>query len=133
VTATDEEILEAARNDNRAVVTPDLDFSTRLALGGHDRPSLITLRTSSRSTNTSLTSLSKRFVKHQEGTITFWLRNDPRDQSDEAEVFGFNSSTYQRRSLIEQRLVHLAGKRLYDAIADGWTGSRQDIANEDDC
>jgi len=38
-TATDEEVLEAARNDNRAVVTPDLDFSTLLALGGHDRPS----------------------------------------------------------------------------------------------
>jgi predicted nuclease of predicted toxin-antitoxin system len=46
-TATDEEILELARNENRAVVTQDLDFSTLLALGGHDRPSLIAVRTTS--------------------------------------------------------------------------------------
>jgi predicted nuclease of predicted toxin-antitoxin system len=45
-TAADEEILEAARNDDRAVVTQDLDSSTLLALGNHDRPSLVTLRTS---------------------------------------------------------------------------------------
>lgn len=45
-TATDEEILEAARIDNRAVVTQDLDFSTLLALSGYTRPSLITVRTS---------------------------------------------------------------------------------------
>lgn len=45
-TASDEEILEQARNGNRTVVTQDLDFSTLLALGGYDRPSLITLRTS---------------------------------------------------------------------------------------
>ena len=45
-TATDEEILETARENNRAVVTQDLDFSTLLAVGGHDRPSLITVRTS---------------------------------------------------------------------------------------
>jgi predicted nuclease of predicted toxin-antitoxin system len=45
-TATDADILDAARRDNRAVVTQDLDFSTLLALGGHDRPSLVTLRTS---------------------------------------------------------------------------------------
>jgi len=44
--ALDEEILELARRENRTVVTQDLDFSALLALGGHDRPSLITLRLS---------------------------------------------------------------------------------------
>lgn len=42
--ALDEEILELARQENRTVVTQDLDFSALLALGGHTRPSLITLR-----------------------------------------------------------------------------------------
>ena len=45
-TASDTEILELARNDNRVIITQDLDFSALLALGGHDRPSLITLRLS---------------------------------------------------------------------------------------
>lgn len=46
VDATDEEILELARREDRVVVTQDLDFSALLALGGYDRPSLITLRLS---------------------------------------------------------------------------------------
>jgi predicted nuclease of predicted toxin-antitoxin system len=44
--ALDEQILELGRRENRAVVTQDLDFSALLALGGHDQPSLITLRLS---------------------------------------------------------------------------------------
>jgi predicted nuclease of predicted toxin-antitoxin system len=44
--ASDQEILELARQENRVVVTQDLDFSTLLALGGYNRPSLITLRLS---------------------------------------------------------------------------------------
>ena len=44
VSATDLEILRYAREQGREVVTQDLDFSTLLALGGHVRPSLITLR-----------------------------------------------------------------------------------------
>ena len=44
--ASDQEILELARREDRAVVTQDLDFSALLALGGYDRPSLITLRLS---------------------------------------------------------------------------------------
>jgi predicted nuclease of predicted toxin-antitoxin system len=44
--ALDEEILEFARKENRTVITQDLDFSALLALGGHDRPSLLTLRLS---------------------------------------------------------------------------------------
>jgi len=46
VNATDEEILELARRQDRVMVTQDLDFSALLALGGYDRPSLITLRLS---------------------------------------------------------------------------------------
>jgi predicted nuclease of predicted toxin-antitoxin system len=46
VTASDETVLELARQEGRVVVTQDLDFSTLLALGGFDRPSLITLRLS---------------------------------------------------------------------------------------
>lgn len=44
VYAPDVEILELARQQGRVVITQDLDFSALLALGGYDRPSLITLR-----------------------------------------------------------------------------------------
>lgn len=43
-TTPDSEILEFARQEHRVVVTQDLDFSTLLALGGYNQPSLITLR-----------------------------------------------------------------------------------------
>ena len=46
INAPDEEILNLARNEERVVITQDLDFSALLALGGFDRPSLITLRLS---------------------------------------------------------------------------------------
>ncbi|HIC96052.1 TPA: hypothetical protein EYP12_05445 [Candidatus Bipolaricaulota bacterium] len=46
VNATDQEILDLARQEGRVVLTQDLDFSALLALGGYDRPSLITLRLS---------------------------------------------------------------------------------------
>ncbi|HWM93022.1 MAG TPA: DUF5615 family PIN-like protein [Thermoanaerobaculia bacterium] len=42
----DREILELARNEGQAIVSQDLDFSALLALGGFDRPSLVTLRLS---------------------------------------------------------------------------------------
>lgn len=42
--AEDEEILDLARLEGRVVITQDLDFSTLLALGGYDQPSLVTLR-----------------------------------------------------------------------------------------
>ena len=42
--AEDSEILEFARQQNRVVVTQDLDFSSLLALGGYAKPSLITFR-----------------------------------------------------------------------------------------
>ena len=42
--ASDRDILDLARRQERVVITQDLDFSALLALGGHDRPSLVTLR-----------------------------------------------------------------------------------------
>ena len=42
--AEDEEILDLARREGRVVITQDLDFSALLALGGYDRPSLVTFR-----------------------------------------------------------------------------------------
>lgn len=42
--AEDSEILEFARQHNRVIITQDLDFSSLLALGGYEKPSLITLR-----------------------------------------------------------------------------------------
>jgi predicted nuclease of predicted toxin-antitoxin system len=44
--APDSEILRRARQEDRVVVTQDLDFSALLALGGCRRPSLVTLRLS---------------------------------------------------------------------------------------
>jgi len=46
VNASDQEILDLARQEGRAVITQDLDFSALLALGGFIRPSLVTLRLS---------------------------------------------------------------------------------------
>ena len=42
--ASDETILERARDDGRVVITQDLDFSALLALSDYRRPSLVTLR-----------------------------------------------------------------------------------------
>lgn len=44
VNASDESILDLARQQGRVVITQDTDFSALLALGGHDKPSLVTLR-----------------------------------------------------------------------------------------
>jgi predicted nuclease of predicted toxin-antitoxin system len=45
-TASDLEILEFARQEERVILSHDLDFSMLLAVGGYNRPSLITLRLS---------------------------------------------------------------------------------------
>ena len=42
----DSEILEFARQENRVIITQDLDFSSLLALGGYEKPSLVTFRLS---------------------------------------------------------------------------------------
>ena len=44
--ASDQEILDLARGDDRTVITQDLDFSALLALGKFSRPSLISIRMS---------------------------------------------------------------------------------------
>jgi predicted nuclease of predicted toxin-antitoxin system len=44
--ASDSEILDYARQEERTILTEDLDFSMLIALGGYDRPSLVTLRLS---------------------------------------------------------------------------------------
>lgn len=44
VSASDEDILSLARERGHVVITQDMDFSALLALGGHDQPSLVTLR-----------------------------------------------------------------------------------------
>jgi len=43
-TTSDTEILSFARQENRVVITQDLDFSALLALSGFSSPSLVTLR-----------------------------------------------------------------------------------------
>jgi len=42
--ASDSDILDLARRQERVVITQDMDFSALLVLGGHDRPSVVTLR-----------------------------------------------------------------------------------------
>jgi predicted nuclease of predicted toxin-antitoxin system len=44
--ATDEAILAYSRERDYVVITEDMDFSALLALGGHERPSLVSLRLS---------------------------------------------------------------------------------------
>ena len=44
--AEDSEILKFASQQNRVIITQDLDFSSLLALGGYEKPSLITFRLS---------------------------------------------------------------------------------------
>ena len=43
-TATDGEILEAGRRQDRVIVTLDSDFHTIVALSGWDRPSVVRIR-----------------------------------------------------------------------------------------
>jgi len=42
--AKDQDILSFARDRNLILITQDLDFSAHLAVSGHTRPSVITLR-----------------------------------------------------------------------------------------
>lgn len=63
VNASDQEILDLARQEDRVVVTQDLDFSALLALGGYNRPSLITLRLSVSNPETVTKKLLGAFLK----------------------------------------------------------------------
>ncbi len=42
--SADKEVLAYARDNNRVLITQDLDFSMLLAVGGHTKPSVINLR-----------------------------------------------------------------------------------------
>jgi predicted nuclease of predicted toxin-antitoxin system len=44
--ASDPQVMQAARDDDRAVVSADTDFGTLLARGGATRPSVVLIRTS---------------------------------------------------------------------------------------
>ena len=50
-TAPDAEILDFARQENRVILTQDLDFCMLIALSGYNQPSLITLRLTSSELN----------------------------------------------------------------------------------
>lgn len=57
-TAPDTEIFELARREGFVVITQDLDYSTLLALSGHSKPSLVTLRL----TDSSPESVTRRLL-----------------------------------------------------------------------
>ena len=65
----------------------------------------------------------RRIFKQGERSITVWVRNDPKDPSDEANVFGFVSPDSRLLSPVEFSLSHLAAKRVYNAIVDTWAAS----------
>ncbi|MGH3923502.1 MAG: DUF5615 family PIN-like protein [Pseudonocardiaceae bacterium] len=44
LSASDDRILAAAAEDNRTIISADADFGTLLALGGHEQPSVVLLR-----------------------------------------------------------------------------------------
>ena len=73
VNASDQEVMEFARQEGRVVITQDLDFSAVLALGGHNLPSLITLRLSVSDPDTVTAKLqevvSQLEEKLQEGSV----------------------------------------------------------------
>ena len=62
----------------------------------------------------------KRIYKKGERIITVSVRNDPEDQSDEATVLTFISPQLEQLDSLEQRLVHMAAKRVYYAIEETW-------------
>lgn len=68
VHASDEAILNYARQVGRVVITQDLDFSALLALGGFSDPSLITLRLSVSDPDT-ITKRLQEIVLKQEKVI----------------------------------------------------------------
>jgi len=63
----------------------------------------------------------RRVYKQGERIVTVSVRNDPEDQSDEATVLTFISPRPEQLDSLEQRLVHLAAKRVYCAIEETWS------------
>ncbi len=44
ITSKDKDVLAYARDNNKILITQDLDFSMLLAVGGYNKPSVINLR-----------------------------------------------------------------------------------------
>ncbi len=65
----------------------------------------------------------RRIFKSGERTFRVSVTNDPRDQSDDAKVFGFVSPRLRDLAPLEEYLIHVAAKRVYDAIAETWDDS----------
>ena len=64
----------------------------------------------------------RRIFKRDDRTIKVRVSNDPDDQSAEAFVFGFVSPPATLLTSLEQYLSHVVAKRVYDAIAETWSG-----------
>ena len=69
----------------------------------------------------------RRIYKKDERIIKVWVRNDPVDQSDDAAVFGIVSPRVERLDSLEQQLSMWAAKRVYDAIAETWSGVHSQV------
>ena len=63
----------------------------------------------------------RRIYKKGDRIIRVSVRNDPKDQSDEATVLTLISPQLEQLDSLEQRLVHLAAKRVYYAIEETWS------------
>ena len=65
----------------------------------------------------------RRIFKRDDRTIKVRVSNDPREQSDEAVVFGFVSPPATLLTSLEHDLSHVVAKRVYDAIVQTWSGT----------
>lgn len=73
----------------------------------------------------------RRIFKSGERTIRVSVTNDPGDQSEEAKVFGFVSPRPRDLAPLEEYLIHVAAKRMYDAIAETWDCSDAEETRRD--
>lgn len=71
----------------------------------------------------------RRIYKKGDRILRVWVKNDPNDQSDEANVLSFISPRLEHLDLIEQHMVHLVTKRVYYAIAQTWPSCQDQDTN----
>lgn len=69
----------------------------------------------------------RRIYKKDERIIKVRVRNDPADQSDDATVFSIVSPPVKRLDSLEQQFSMWAAKRVYDAIAETWSGVHSQV------
>ena len=62
----------------------------------------------------------RRVFKSGDRYFTIRVTNDPEDQSDEACVFRVLEPHFSALNPVEQHLVMVAAKRVYDAIVETW-------------